>query len=219
MFSKRIQKIVDFIPKNSRLADVGCDHGYVIIAANLKNKFIKAIAIDNKNGPLESARSNITQYINYENCSIVRYSLSDGLQDIDTDTDCVVIAGMGGILINNIIADGIKKNIVLDNQIFILEPNRNCYEVRIFLMNNNFEIIDEDIIYENNKFYEIIKCKKNNFKCILSDDECLFGPILLQKKNDIFLKKYHTELIKLKNLNINHQEIKNKIERIEKICL
>ena len=79
MFSKRIECIASKIPLESNLADVGCDHGYLIIEAYLNGKVNKAIAIDNKEGPLESAKSNISKYLD------VRYSLSSGINDIDDD--------------------------------------------------------------------------------------------------------------------------------------
>ena len=56
MFSERIKLLARLIPNNSNIADVGCDHGYLIIEADKLNKFNKAIAIDNKIGPLESAK-------------------------------------------------------------------------------------------------------------------------------------------------------------------
>ena len=60
MFSERIKLLARLIPNNSNIADVGCDHGYLIIEADKLNKFNKAIAIDNKIGPLESAKKILT---------------------------------------------------------------------------------------------------------------------------------------------------------------
>lgn len=213
MFSRRIEKIASKIPNGSNLADVGCDHGYLIIEAHLNQKINKAIAIDNKKGPLDSAKNNISKYLN------VRYSLSSGINDIDEDTNCIVIAGMGGLLINSIIEEGMKLNKVNFNQTFILEANRNCYEVRKFLTENNFEIIDEEIVYDQKKYYEIIVCKMTDRKNILNEDELFFGPVLLKNKTDVFKEKYIEEVRKLKNIYNGQETIEQKIERIEKICL
>lgn len=215
MFSKRIECIASKVPLDSNLADVGCDHGYLIIEAYLNGKVNKAIAIDNKKGPLESAKSNISKYLYLD----VRYSLSSGINDIDDDTNAIVIAGMGGLLINSIIAEGIKLNKVNDKQTFILEPNRNCYEVRKYLIDNKFLIIDEEVVYDQKKYYEIIVCKKTDEKLTLSDDELFFGPILLKNKTEVFKNKYKEEIEKLKKIYNNQETIKQKIERIEKVCL
>lgn len=213
MFSKRIECIASKVPFGSNLADVGCDHGYLIIEAYLNKKIKKAIAIDNKKGPLDSARNNISKYLD------VRYSLSSGINDIDDDTNSIVIAGMGGLLINSILEEGMKLNKVNSNQTFILEPNRNCYEVRKFLMENGFEIFDEEVVYDQKKYYEIIVCKKINKKIILTDDELLFGPILLNNKTEVFRNKYVEEVEKLRKICNDQEIIKQKIERIEKVCL
>ena len=213
MFSMRIERIASKVPYGSNLADVGCDHGYLIIEAYLNNKINKAIAIDNKKGPLDSAKSNISKYLD------VRYSLSSGINDIDDDTNSIVIAGMGGLLINSIIKEGMELNKVNSNQTFILEPNRNCCEVRKFLMENNFEIIDEEVVYDQKKYYEIIVCKKTDKKITLSNDELFFGPILLKYKTEVFKNKYIEEVEKLKKICNNQETIKQKIERIEKVCL
>lgn len=213
MFSRRIERIASYIPSKSNLADVGCDHGYLIIEAYLNNKVNTAIAIDNKKGPLDSAKNNISKYFE------VRYSLSSGINDIDDNTNCIVIAGMGGLLINSILEEGMKLDKVNSNQTYILEPNRNCYEVRKFLINFGFEIIDEEVVYDQKKYYEIIVCRKTNKEIMLTDDELLFGPILLKNKTEEFKNKYIEEVEKLNKICNNQFVIKQKIERIEKVCL
>ena len=213
MFSKRIERIASKIPFGSNLADVGCDHGYLIIEAYLNGKVNKAIAIDNKVGPLESAKSNISKYLD------VRYSLSSGINDIDFDTNSIVIAGMGGLLINSIIEEGIKLNKVNDSQTYILEPNRNTYDVRKFLNENCFKIIDEEVVYDQKKYYEIIVCKKSDEKQILTDDELMFGPVLLKTKDETFINKYKEEVEKLNKINNEQEILKQKIERIKRVCL
>ena len=211
--------IASKIPINSNLADVGCDHGYLIIEAKNNNLIDKVIAIDNKKAPLESAKNNIAKYLSLDAQKKVRYSLSSGMNDIDDDTNCIVIAGMGGLLINNIIQEGINNNKVNNTQTYVIEANRNCYEVRKFLEANFFTIVDEEIIFENEKYYEIIVCKKNDFITPLTEDEAMFGPILLKNKSKVFINKYLDEMQKLMNIYCGQENIKQKIERIKNICL
>lgn len=221
MISERIKKIASLVYPANKVADVGCDHGYLIIECFDKYNVSKAIAIDNKIMPLESAMKNINMY-QYSKKEDVRYSLSSGINDVDSDTECVVIAGMGGSLIANIIKDGFKINGKprYEKMKFILQPNRNVSDLREFLNDEEFFIEDEHIIYDEKKYYEIIVCmiKKGTRK--LSYSEIEFGPINLTKKDEIFTKFYKDEIKKLEKIaNENTKSINDKIERIKKVCL
>ena len=89
----------------------------------------------------------------------IKICQSDGLKNIDLDFDTVIIAGMGGNLIKDIINDSKDK---LENKKIILEPNNDQALVREYLMNNDFMIIDEYAIYDMNKYYEVIVCKSGS---------------------------------------------------------
>lgn len=196
---KRLEQIVNYINKNDIVADIGCDHGYLLKMAINKNNISKCYAIDNKQGPLNNAKNNLQCFQN------VNYILSDGLKNVNlNDINCAVIAGMGGVLINKIIDDSIDK-FKLINKI-ILAPNRNMDKVREYLSNNNFKIVDECILYEDEKFYEIIVVTNGNK--ILTKKEIMFGPILLQKKDNIFLKKWNEYYQRIKNIPSKKEEMK-----------
>ena len=89
---------------------------------------------------------------------------------------------MGGLLIKDIIDKGLNK---ITNQKLILEPNNKQYELRLFLNQNGFKIIDEYSLIDQNKYYEIIIAIKDNEK--LSDFELKYGPILLKKRDEVFI--------------------------------
>ena len=82
MISKRLQEIAKYVYPYKKIADVGCDHGYLIIEAIKKYNVTNCIAIDNKEGPLNVAKYNIT---NVGYLDKVRFSLSSGITDIDND--------------------------------------------------------------------------------------------------------------------------------------
>ena len=126
---ERLKTILKYIDNKDIVADIGCDHGYLIKLAIEEKNIIKGYAVDNKHGPLNSARKNLKNYKNVE------FILSDGLKNVsNTDINCVVIAGMGGMLINSIISDSIDKFNKIDK--LILCPNRNIDKVRSFLNEN-----------------------------------------------------------------------------------
>lgn len=211
----RIKELVNYIESYEYLADVGCDHGYLIVEAFKKYNLKQAIAIDNKKGPLSQAIENIK---NYDFNSKVIYSLSSGIKEINELTDVVVIAGMGGMLISDILNDDLKNV----NRL-ILQPNRDIKEVRMKINNIGFKIVSEKIVLENDKYYEIIVCDRTNETVSYSDDELEFGPMLLQERNPLFIEKWKKEIIKLEKIKNNTtviEQLDQKIERIKKvICL
>lgn len=196
---KRLETITKYIEETDIVADIGCDHGYLLQMA-IKNKNIKkGYAIDNKQGPLNSAKNNLDKFDN------VDFILSDGLKNVNnSDINCVVIAGMGGMLINSIINDSIDKFKCINK--LILCPNRNVDKVRLFLVENGFKIIDEDIVFEDGKYYELIIATIGEQK--LSINEMFFGPILLEKKSNIFINKWKEYYYKIKLINSKEKEIK-----------
>ena len=99
MLSKRLQRVLDYIQIDDKLADIGCDHGYLSLYAIKKGvKFVQLV--DNKIGPLNVAKKNLSkENLNAE----IKYSLSSGLSNIDINVDTVAICGMGGDLISKIL--------------------------------------------------------------------------------------------------------------------
>ena len=196
---ERLKTILKYIDNKDIVADIGCDHGYLIKLAIEEKNIIKGYAVDNKQGPLNSAIKNLQNYKNVE------FILSDGLKNVsNTDINCVVIAGMGGMLINSIISDSIDKFNKIDK--LILCPNRNIDKVRSFLNENGFMIVDEDIIYEDSKYYEVLVVNKGYQK--LSEKELYFGHILLNKKSQYFINKWKEYYEKIKNIESKNREIK-----------
>lgn len=196
MISERIKRISSYIKPYKVIADVGCDHGYLIKYAFDNYNITEAYAIDNKKGPLDSAKNNLKDYNN------VKYFLSDGLDSINDNVEVVVIAGMGGMLIKDIIT----KNISRINNVkrFVLQANKNVYELRKFMSENNYLISHEEILEEDGKFYEIVVFEKG--KADYNFDDLFFGPILLKEKNDVFLKKWTDIYEKLDSIVVYHDD-------------
>ena len=153
----RLNAALDWIEQNDLLADIGCDHGYLASLALDKGvPFVQLI--DNKEGPLSVARKNLDR-INYQNKT--KFTLSSGLLDLDDRITTVAILGMGGELISQILEDGSHKSSNVCK--FILEANTKVNILRKYLFLNNYEITSEKIVKENNKYYELILCKKVNW--------------------------------------------------------
>ena len=179
--SKRLKAISNFITDNSNVIDVGCDHALLDIYLFNNKKNIKLIASDINSGPLEQAKKNIEKY----GCNI-KVKLGSGISTIEKDTDTIVIAGMGGDTIIDILNDDLEK---LDNiKNLVISPQSEWKKTREFICELGFIIEDEIIIEEHNKFYLIIKFVKGNKK--YSSTELEYGPILLKTKSKGFIKYY-----------------------------
>ncbi|MDR0846388.1 MAG: tRNA (adenine(22)-N(1))-methyltransferase TrmK [Lactobacillales bacterium] len=204
--SKRLARVADFVPINARLADIGSDHAYLPVALMLEEKIEFAVAGEVVKGPFESARKNVALNGLSEKITV---RLASGLAAIEPqdEINTITICGMGGTLIAEILAAGDPNKARL-----ILQPNVAGENVRTWLNQNNYKIIAEDILEENEKIYEIIVAECGEQK--LSEKEIEFGPFLLQEKNKIFIKKYEHEIIKNERVLANLKNVKN-IEKIK----
>ena len=187
---KRIDAIADFIPPYKSIADIGCDHGYVIKIAFDKAYIDYAYAIDNKQGPINRAKDTLKDYDN------IKYYLSDGLDKVDNTIDCVIIAGMGGMLIIDILDK--NKDKLKNIKRLIIEANKDEYKVRKYLTENGFYIFDEKIVEEDNKFYEIDVFEQGNVE--YNFNELYFGKVLIDKKDPLFIKKWESKYNKYQNI-------------------
>ena len=216
--SSRLKLIASFVDDNSHVIDVGCDHALLDIFLVQTKTNIKVIASDVNKGPLEGARKNISLY-NLENK--IEIKLDDGIRGINQDTDTIIISGLGGETIIDILKEDISrlKNI----KTIILSPHSDIYDVRKEIISLGYKIENEIFTYEQNKPYTIIKFIKG--KENYTDDELYFGPIILKNRNEYFYK-YYNELNKknkkiLENIPSNNillkKEKEEEIFRIENI--
>lgn len=160
MMTPRLITVASKVWGGARVIDVGTDHAYVPIYLAEQGVIASALATDVNRGPLMRANDNIEKA---GLCSKIKTALADGLSGVDDSLyDTVIIAGMGGMLISDII-----KNAPDQNKTFILQPMTAITELRQFLYEQSFEICDEELVQEGEKLYTVIvakKGKKQNFE-------------------------------------------------------
>lgn len=153
--SERLTHIINLIPKCNCLADIGTDHGFIPIYSILNNKANHAIASDINKGPIRIAKINIDKYNLNDR---IETRIGSGLSTLKEDeADVIVIAGMGGILISEIIESHIA--IARSAKWLILQPVQYPEVLRKYLLRSDFNIVDEDIVKDENKYYYIIKAE------------------------------------------------------------
>lgn len=152
----RLKTIADLVPKGRVVADIGTDHAYLPVYLIKNNIANKVIAADINVGPLHNAEKTIKNY-NLQNNIETR--LGSGLQPIKpNEIDSVIIAGMGGLLIIDILEQ--RMDVVKTIDTLILQPMVAQDEVRKWIHENNFKIDNEKIAKEGNKLYEILVVSK-----------------------------------------------------------
>ena len=185
--------IANLVDNSKVLADVGCDHAYISINLLENGKAERIIASDLREGPLNIAKDNI-KLEGFE--ERIETRLCAGLCGYEAgEVDTILISGMGGMLVKEILSESI--DVVRRADTLILEPQSDLRVVRAYLKDIGFEIIDEDMLNEGGKYYQIMKAVKSKERMEVCEDigamaENEFGPILIKKKHPVlleFLKK------------------------------
>ena len=150
----RLYTVQTLVPKGSRVADIGTDHGHLPISLVKAEISPFVIAADIGVKPLSVAKQNI------EKCGLknIETRLSDGLEAIKPDeVDCVTIAGMGGEVIEGILerCPWIKNA----RYTLILQPMTGADTLRRYLVLNGFETVEEKAVLDAGKLYCVIKAK------------------------------------------------------------
>lgn len=153
--STRLKAIASLVDECDKIADIGTDHGYLPIFLMKNHVCEKAIASDINKGPVERAKENIIKEGLENNISC---RLGPGMNTIKPhEVDCAIIAGMGGNLIRDIIEQ--DKEVFKSLKYLILQPVQNPDVLRKYIYDSGYEILEEELCVDENKYYEIIKVK------------------------------------------------------------
>jgi len=214
--SKRLQKIANMVKYNN-VVDIGTDHALLPVFLVCYGTVSTAIATDVAEGPLARARENITAF---GLDGVIKTYLTSGLEGIDAhNRQTCIIAGMGGILIINIISQNI--NTARNFGQLILAPQRDLPDVRRFLHIHGFVIEHEEIVEDNDKFYNILDCKPG-VDHAYTEEEYLFGKHQIASRSRVFKRFLKAEIDKTKKI-INglptENGRKNELERYLRISI
>lgn len=215
--SKRLEAITTLIEDNKKIIDIGCDHALLDIYLIKNKKNINIIASDVNKNALNSAKDNINKYkVNIET------RLGNGLDVVKKDEiDTIIMSGIGAHTIVGILYNNISKLENVDT--IIIQSNNDLYFIRDKVTKLNYYIEDELLVLDKNIIYTVIKFKKGKKK--YNKKELNLGPILLQKKDDLFMKKCLIDkqkielILKLvpKNKVLYRLKLKRKIKMYDKV--
>ncbi len=200
----RLKAVASLIPQCNVLADIGTDHAYIPIYTVLNGIAKTSIAADVVDGPLKIAKENISTYMLSEKISVVK---SDGLTNIN-NADLIVIAGMGGTLIADILEADLQKAKSADT--LILQPMSCAFELRKRLHHFGFLIEKEVLVKDTGKIYAamVVKKGKQQFE---NDIHYEIGKYLIDNKPPLF-SDYINHKVSVYNKRILNMENSKNID-------
>ncbi len=155
--SNRLEMVVSFVKPGEAAADVGTDHGHVPVELVRRGIVKHAYAMDVRKGPLSKAEENIAAAGLKEK---IETRLSDGVNKLCAgEAESVIIAGMGGELVIHIMEEG--RHVWDTVEQWVLSPHSELNKVREWLENNGFQIVKEDMVFEEGKFYTVLDVRKS----------------------------------------------------------
>jgi tRNA (adenine22-N1)-methyltransferase len=211
--SHRLETVSSFIPKGSKIADIGSDHAYLPCYAIEKELASFAIAGEVVEGPYQSALNQVRDSELEERVSVRK---GNGLEVLSQgEVDCVTIAGMGGTLISTILENGKQKLKGVTR--LVLQPNVSAISIRKWLLENGWELVAEKILEEDKKIYEVLVAERGDTRKPYSnmEKELLLGPFLMKEKSEVFIKKWRQEAEQWKKIcgQMNEAEQKGELEK------
>lgn len=199
--SLRLERAASYVQPRARLADIGSDHAHLPCALAAEGKIESAIAGEIIEGPFQIATKQVERL---ELQEMVTVRLGDGLTIIDPENDqltAITICGMGGVLIASILEEGEQLGKLTGQERLILQPNKDEAELRTWLVQHDYQMIDEDLLEENGKLYEIMVAEKtNSLPIIVTEADIVFGFHLRKDKSPLFIRKWQNELTKNKQI-------------------
>lgn len=175
----RLSLCADFVREGSRLADIGTDHGYLPIALCQSGKIPSAIACDINPLPLRSAEENIAKF---GLSKMIKTRLSDGLKELAPDeVDDIVIAGMGGELIRDILAAApwVKD----EAKHLVLQPMTHHDDLIRWLYENGFDIERQAAVRDDGKAYTVLSTRFTGNKTACDLYTAIVGKLDLHDEN------------------------------------
>ena len=191
--SKRLQVCANMIIPGERIADIGCDHGYLSIYLLKNNIAAAVIAADINPMPLQNARDNAEKYNVTEN---IAFYLSDGATNIPRDFDAMVCAGMGADTIISILENALWLK--THHYRLILQCQSRTPVLRRYLSEQGWQITTETVFRDGRFLYTVMTAIWQPNACRLTPGQCYFPPVLLTEPSQELPEYYKRLIFRLK---------------------
>lgn len=151
--SARLRALADMVTPGNTVADIGCDHGFLSVYLIQAGISPGVVASDVREGPLSAARKHVEER---GLSAYIETRLSDGLTEFRRgEAQTLVCAGMGGRLMQRILMQSF--DVTMSFRELILQPQSELWQFRVFLRENGFSVLDENILCEDGKYYFLFR--------------------------------------------------------------
>ncbi|MBB3109018.1 tRNA (adenine22-N1)-methyltransferase [Paenibacillus phyllosphaerae] len=175
--SQRLQTIADRVTPGSRVADIGSDHALLPVYLVQSGRSPGAIAGELNTGPFQAAQKQVAS-AGLKSAITVRQG--NGLAVLEAgEADTVTIAGMGGVLMAEILEWGAQNGKLSDVKELVLQPNVGEDVVRQWLTNHGWLLQGETILEEDGRFYEVLHAQRTDD--FARANEALYDPAFLRR--------------------------------------
>ena len=216
--SKRLQVCAGLVAPGDRVADIGCDHGYLSIYLLKKGLASSVIAADINEMPLQSAKRNAVRFGVSQN---IRFYLSDGVKSIPKDFDTLICAGMGADTMVSILeaAPWLRSNAYR----LILQCQSKTPMLRKYLSDQGWRITEESVLRDGRFLYTVMEVLWEPGYPKLTPGEHYFPPALLENPATELPAYYSQVLTRLKRAVQGRGEnacpyMCQAIDELEKLC-
>ncbi|BCJ86202.1 tRNA (adenine(22)-N(1))-methyltransferase [Effusibacillus dendaii] len=190
--SGRLQKVADWVPDGSVMADIGSDHAYLPVFLVEANRVIRAVAGELNQGPFESAKRTVQEYGFAERIEVRK---GNGLQVLHkNEVNLITVCGMGGGTIVEILSAGEEK--LAGVQRLVLQPMADSDRLRHWLHQHGWKIAAEELVADDGILYEIVVAEPGAEQY---DDPLWYeiGSLQLLQNDPLFGQKLQNELDKI----------------------
>lgn len=219
--TNRLRKLTTYVEEGMTVADVGCDHGYISIDLIKSGRSPRVLAMDVNKDPLEKAKANAVAYNVAER---IGFRLSNGLDKLEPgEVDCIIIAGMGGKLVETILDAASEK--LSSYKRLILSPHRDVEAVRAKIRALGFPIVEEDMLEEEGHDYNFIivdtQSDQSSYEKENSDENLIkiqnkYGKLLIEASHPL-LKAQILRQLKTNAAIIHNLEEKGIVDRVQEL--
>ncbi len=182
LLSPRLQAIANLINSCHCMADIGTDHAYLPVWLCLNNRCGTAIAADINQGPLDRAEDTVRRFGMTGRISLRLGSGAEPLAPGEADT--IVIAGMGGLLIGELLKA--RPQVFQEAEQILLQPMSSIPELREELYRMGYSILEEILVPEEEKLYHILSVKQEPEQEAFSHTDFVLGRRLCQERPEHF---------------------------------
>ena len=210
--SDRLYCCASHLCNGQRVADIGCDHGYLGIYLLQNGWASSVIAADVNEGPLQSAMRNAEKYGVRDKMT---FFLSDGARSIPRDFDALVCAGMGADTIIHILEDApwLKS----EQYNLILQCQSKTPTLRKYLSDNGWHIVEETIVRDGKFMYTVMCIYWRPWEPRLTPGQCYITPAMLGSINPLLPEYYEwvTEGLRIATAHKDDPEKKQALAELE----